>query len=159
MAYGDPLARSPLGVTEISDLEDAYTTCRQIAQSHYENFPVASRWVPEALRNPISAIYAFARTADDFADEGTAPPDERLRLLQDWRERLRECPQGNHKAHPVFLALSDSIRRFSLPLDPFERLITAFEMDVTQNRHKTFLPVGTVIGGINPLGTLPNRLC
>jgi squalene synthase HpnC len=85
----------------------------------------------------VAAVYAFARTADDFADEPGLKPSQRLALLKNWRQRLRLCRE-DHQQHPVFWALSDSLTRFHLPLDPFERLITAFEQDVTQNRYATF---------------------
>jgi squalene synthase HpnC len=108
-----------------------------LCRAHYENFPVASRFIPKDKRGAIAAVYAFARRADDFADEGALEPAERLRLLADWRERLRACA-SDHRQHPVFWALADTIVRYGLPLEPFEKLITAFEMDVTKNRHKTF---------------------
>lgn len=121
-----------------ASLEEAYAACRALARSHYENFPVASRLLPAPLRDPVAAVYAFARAADDMADEPHLPADaERLRRLAGWRSRLRSCPDG-HGSHPVFWALSDTIRRFSLPLDPFERLLTAFETDVTVKRHARF---------------------
>jgi len=137
-----------------ASLADAYAACRAMARIHYENFPVASRFLPADKRDPVAAVYAFARTADDFADEsfrieengalalspsGEPGPssEERLRLLADWRARLETCAT-DHKNHPVFRALADTVRKFSLPLEPFHRLITAFEMDVRQNRHKTF---------------------
>lgn len=132
-------AAIPAGETaeRAGSLADSYASCIALSRSHYENFPVASRFIPADRRGAIAAVYAFARAADDFADEGDVAPAERLRLLADWRERLRTC-STNHRAHPVFWALSDTIARFELPLDPFERLITAFEMDVNKNRHKSF---------------------
>ena len=72
----------------MSELSDAYEACLDLAQSHYENFPVASRLLPSRLRPHVAAIYAFARTADDYADEPGRDADERLRLLQEWRRRL-----------------------------------------------------------------------
>src|SRR5918995_745068 len=72
-------------------LRAAYAECERIARTHYENFPVASWLVPARMRPHIAALYAFARTADDFADEGRRPDDERLRLLDDWQNRLHAC--------------------------------------------------------------------
>jgi squalene synthase HpnC len=116
---------------------EAYAFCRRLAETHYENFPVASRWIPADLRGPVAAVYAFARTADDFADEPGPEAPERLARLADWRRRLERCAVDD-EGHPVFVALADTVRRFDLPLDPFHRLITAFERDVTVHRHPTF---------------------
>ena len=69
-------------------LDDAYAACDRIARQHYENFPVASILLPAAMRPHIAAIYAFARAADDFADEGDRTPAERIALLDDWGARL-----------------------------------------------------------------------
>lgn len=118
-------------------LPRAYALCLKLCRSHYENFPVASRWIPSERRGPVAAVYAFARVADDFADEPGWEPRERLRLLADWRARLRNC-RANHDQHAVFWALSDTLARFRLTPEPFERLVTAFEMDVTKKRHATF---------------------
>lgn len=122
----------------VQDLPGAYAWCLRLARSHYENFPVASRWAPAPLRGPIAAVYAFARAADDFSDEGDVPPAERLAALADWRRRLRDAAQGRHHGHPVFWAVSDILVRFALPLEPFDRLITAFERDVTIHRFPAF---------------------
>ena len=70
----------------------AYAHCERIAREHYENFPVASRLLPAAMRPHVAAVYAFARAADDFADEGTLAPAERYRLLDDWKARLHAPP-------------------------------------------------------------------
>jgi len=72
----------------------AYARCLQLAQQHYENFPVASRLLPKATRPHIAAIYAFARIADDFADEGIRGPEARLALLEDWQQRLDAAVAG-----------------------------------------------------------------
>ncbi len=143
----------------VSTLPGAYDWCRSLARSHYENFPVASRWVPEELRGPVAAVYAFARTADDFADEPGLSDEARLRLLADWRRRLLDAVRGNHGNHPVFWALSDIVARFDLPADPFERLLTAFERDVTIRRFPTFDNVLDYCRhSANPVGELVLRL-
>jgi squalene synthase HpnC len=85
----------------------------------------------------VAAVYAFARGADDFADEFFLPPEERLARLAAWREKLVAGADG-HGRHPVFWALSDAVDRLNLPLDPFLRLLTAFEMDVTRSRQACF---------------------
>lgn len=120
----------------VGSLEEAYAACRRLTRGHYENFPVASLWLPRSLRPAVSAVYAFARCADDFADELGMDDSTRLARLADWRRRL--FAGLAHENHPVFLALSDVVARHSLPLTPFDKLITAFEMDVRNNRHKTF---------------------
>ena len=72
----------------------AYAECERRAREHYENFPVASRFLPKAMRPHIAAIYAFARTADDYADEPGIAKDERLRLLDDWARQLAAAVQA-----------------------------------------------------------------
>lgn len=107
-------------------LTDAYQACLEIARSHYENFPVASGLVPSALRHHIAAIYAFARRADDAADEGTLAADFRLEALHEYRRRLRAPDETD----VVDVALAATIEKFSLPYDPFDRLLSAFTSDV-----------------------------
>lgn len=75
----------------VTGLDEAYDTCARIARGHYENFPVASLLLPRRMRPHVAAVYAFARAADDFADEGDRTPEARLGLLDDWRRRLMEC--------------------------------------------------------------------
>src|SRR5207247_294463 len=75
-------------------LARAYAACEKLAQSHYENFPVASRLLPPAMRPHVAAVYAFARVADDIADEGNAPAPERLSRLLEWQDRLHEAAAG-----------------------------------------------------------------
>ena len=110
--------------------------------THYENFPVASMVGPPALRPAISAIYAFARGADDIADEGDDPPAVRLAGLDrygamlDQIERARDT-SGDPVGTP-FAALAAAIRRHDLPLAPFRELLSAFRQDVTQPRYRSF---------------------
>lgn len=115
-------------------LAAAYRFCRAVTQSHYENFPVASRLLPGHMRPAIEAVYAFSRTADDFADEKEFS-HQRLHKLNQWREFLldQELP-----THPVFMALHDTIRNFDLPMQLFDDLLTAFIMDVSKNRYGNF---------------------
>lgn len=107
----------------------AYAHCRQVAAAHYENFSVGSLLLPARLRDPLAAIYAALRTADDLADEGERPADERLRQLAAWERKLEACAAGRAD-DPVFVALADTLRRFELPLDPFRALLSAFRQDV-----------------------------
>lgn len=118
-----------------SDLEAAYAACRRLVRRHYENFPVASLLVPREKRDALSAIYAFARSADDFADEPGV--EGRLEKLADWRRRLYACVEGEAD-QPTFLALGDSIRKHRLSVSNLDNLIRAFEMDVVKNRHQNF---------------------
>jgi hydroxysqualene synthase len=106
-----------------------------MARRHYENFPVSSLLVPRDKRDALAAIYAFARSADDFADEPGV--DGRLEALADWRSKLYECVDGEAR-HPTFLALGDTIRKHHLSLSNLDNLVRAFEMDVTVNRHRNF---------------------
>ncbi len=105
------------------------------AVDHYENFPVASILLPKPLRAPVAAIYHFARTADDFADEGDVPPGERLALLNAYRDQLDKIEAGLPATHPIFLALQPVIAQFELPLTLFRDLLDAFEQDVRKDRY------------------------
>lgn len=118
-----------------SDLEAAYAACRRMARRHYENFPVASLLVPRDKRDALAAIYAFARSADDFADEPGV--EGRLEKLADWRRRLYECVE-READHPTFLALGDSITKHSLSVTNLDNLLRAFELDVIKSRHQNF---------------------
>ncbi len=125
-------------MNEHPELRHAYRECRRLARRHYENFPVASRLVPRDQRDALAAIYAFARGADDFADEpGRGSPEERLAALAGWRAQLEACWRGEARGG-LWLALADSARRFNLSREHFENLICAFETDVRQNHHPDF---------------------
>ncbi|MBI4547993.1 MAG: squalene synthase HpnC [Ignavibacteriae bacterium] len=118
-------------------LDEAFTYCASITNAHYENFPVASLFLPQEKRPYIQAIYAFSRIADDFADELQVPQHERLLKLNDWENKLRLCYEGVVD-HPVFIALKETIKRQDIPIDPLRDLIIAFKQDVVQNRYETF---------------------
>ncbi len=115
----------------VPDLENAYRYCRRITVSHYENFPVASILIPRVLRKHISAIYAFARTADDFADE-----EQNRDKLLNWRRQLHACLEQS-PSHPVFIALADTIRQFDLPIRWLDDLLTAFLLDLDKMRFES----------------------
>jgi squalene synthase HpnC len=106
--------------------------------SHYENFPVGSVLLPSKLRKPIAAIYRFARSADDIADEGDATTGERLAALAQYRFHLDEISRHHHSENQLFDTLGRVIEGFSLPVTPFYDLISAFEQDVTQTRYPDF---------------------
>jgi phytoene synthase len=116
---------------------------------HYENFPVASLLLPAALRAPVEVIYRFARNADDFADEGSDPPEIRLQKLQRYREQL------DSPAEPLFHQVHKIIREHELPLQLFRDLLDAFSQDVTKKRYADF---GEVLDycrrSANPVGRL-----
>jgi len=136
-------------------LQASYAACEHLARTHYENFPVASRLLPSRLRPHVAAVYAFARTADDIADEPGLQPSERLRLLGEYRERLTRRDSGRSSEPPpasrlpppasrlpppgvIFPALFDTIERFDLPLSLLTDLLSAFEQDVTVARYATW---------------------
>ena len=122
---------------------------------HYENFPVASFLLPNRLRRPTEAIYRFARSADDIADEGDAAPVERLARLADYRRELDRIERGERPADPVFGPLAAAIREHALPLAPFRDLLSAFAQDVEKKRYANF---GEIMGycrrSANPVGRL-----
>lgn len=121
-------------------LESAHKYCARLARSHYENFPVGSFLVPARLRKHFYSIYAFARTADDFADEAYTEEhseQERLDLLEEWRQMLRAA-HGGRATHPIFIALAETISEFQLPITLFEDLLTAFAQDVIIRRYQSF---------------------
>ena len=152
---------------------EAYGVCERIARRHYENFPVASFLLPAAMCGRIAAIYAFARTADDFADEGDVPAADRLALLDDWGRRLTACVNGDAVGHAfrnpqspapnpqsdaIFLALSRTIGTLSLPAGLFEDLLSAFRQDVVTTRYETWADVMDYCRrSANPVGRLVLR--
>ena len=140
-------------------LDVAYAHCAEIAARHYENFPVASRLLPRGMRPHIAAIYAFARTADDFADDEGRAANERLRLLGEWRAKLHRTALGQIETDPVFIALGATINRHNLPVQLFEDLISAFEQDVTVHRYQTWDEVFDYCRrSANPVGRLVLRV-
>lgn len=136
-------------------LQNAYAQCLQLARSHYENFPVASWLLPKHLRQPIAVIYAFARRADDFADEGDLSNDERITALTDYGNKLHLLEQGKEVNEPTFIALADVIKKHELPFQLFHDLLTAFKMDVTKTRYANFGEVMEYCRfSANPVGRL-----
>jgi squalene synthase HpnC len=109
-----------------------------MAVDHYENFPVASLLLPARLRTPVRAIYAFARSADDLADEGDAPPAARLAALAGYDEALRRMMQPGVPDMPLFADLQNAVRTSNLPLQPFHDLLSAFSQDVVTTRYADF---------------------
>ena len=105
---------------------------------HYENFPVASLLLPSRLRRPVSAIYRFARTADDFADEGDFPPSVRLARLAHFDAQLEAIERGEPPQEPLFVELGQVIAAHRLPLAPFHALLSAFSQDCVKSRYADY---------------------
>ncbi len=105
---------------------------------HYENFPVGSMLLPPPLRRPIAVIYRFARSADDFADEGDSPAQERLARLDDYRRELTRLEAGITPESPLFSELDQVVRTHRLPLALFRDLLDAFSQDVVKKRYADF---------------------
>jgi squalene synthase HpnC len=105
---------------------------------HYENFPVASILMPANLRPAVAGIYAFARTADDIADEGDATSSQRLLALDQYENCLKKIELGEKNELPLFKNLADIIKQHHLPLTPFRDLISAFKQDVVKTRYQNF---------------------
>ncbi|WP_423707850.1 squalene synthase HpnC [Undibacterium sp. WLX3042] len=105
---------------------------------HYENFPVASILLPAHLRPAVEVIYAFARSADDIADEGDATPAQRLTALGSYEYELDLIEQNSNSSLPLFTALADVIQQHQLPLQPFRDLLSAFKQDVVTTRYADF---------------------
>jgi phytoene synthase len=147
-------------------LARAYAACEALARSHYENFPVASRLLPAPMRPHVAAVYAYARIADDIADEGTAPAAERLTKLDAWQRRLHaavavERSDGAPHAHEdlIVVALAHSIRSLDLPIALFDDLLSAFAQDTMTTRYGSWDEVIDYCRrSANPVGRLVLRI-
>ncbi len=147
-------------------LPRAYAACEALARSHYENFPVASRLLPGRMRPHVAAIYAFARVADDIADEGTLPAGERRVRLDAWRRRLHgalaverspDAPADHEDL--ILVALAHSIRTCDLPIELFDDLLSAFEQDTMTTRYASWADVFDYCRrSANPIGRLVLRV-
>ncbi|HTW79921.1 MAG TPA: squalene synthase HpnC [Terracidiphilus sp.] len=139
-------------------LEEALAWCRHLAETHYENFHVATWFLPKALRPHFHAIYAYCRISDDLGDE---VPDHSaaLALLDLWGRELDACYEGRAR-HPVFVALAETIRACNIPKDPFADLLVAFRQDQTVTRYETMDDVfGYCRNSANPVGRLVLYAC
>jgi squalene synthase HpnC len=138
--------------------EDAREYTRWLATRHYENFSVVSFLLPKELHQDFYNVYAFCRWADDLGDE-IGDPQESLRLLAWWRSELNSMYHGE-AAHPVFVALKDTVKRHQIPIEPFDRLIRAFEQDQRVNRYPNWDEVLRYCeNSANPVGHLVLYLC
>jgi squalene synthase HpnC len=145
------------GATRYSESE-ALDYTRWLATHHYENFHVVSFLLPKKLHQDFYNVYSFCRWADDLGDE-IGDPQESLRLLAWWREELQAMYAGA-AVHPVFVALKSTVQRHNIPIDPFDRLIHAFQQDQTVTRYRTMDQVlDYCVYSANPVGHLVLYLC
>lgn len=137
-------------------INSSFKYCEDIAKNHYENFPVASLLIPKEKRKYIYSIYAFARAADDFADEPDIEggKEKRLALLDEWNAKLKDC--YNEKAYdPIFIALASTVKDCKIPIEPLENLLKAFRQDVVKSRYENFKEVlDYCTNSANPVGRL-----
>ena len=139
-------------------LAEAQEYCRRLARSHYENFSVASWFLPERLRQHFFNIYSYCRISDDLGDE-VGDPEASLQLLDAWQEELDACYDASPR-HPVFVALTETVRKFDIPKQPFADLLTAFRQDQNVQRYETFEALlGYCRYSANPVGHLVLYLC
>ncbi len=139
-------------------LAEAHQYCRQLARSHYENFSVATWFLPKHLRQDFLNVYAYCRISDDLGDE-VGDPAASLALLDQWQAELDACYQSAPR-HPVFVALADTVKKFSIPKHEFSDLLIAFRQDQTVTRFETFDDVLAYCRySANPVGHLVLNLC
>jgi squalene synthase HpnC len=141
---------------------EAREYCRRLARSHYENFSVASWFLPARLRQHFFNVYAYCRISDDLSDE-VGDPAVSLQLLDEWEAELNACCDGDparRPRHPVFVALAETVRKFEIPKHEFVDLLTAFRQDQSVNRYETFNDLlGYCKFSANPVGHLVLYLC
>lgn len=139
-------------------LDEARQYCARLARSHYENFSVASWFLPKRLRQHFFNVYAYCRISDDLGDE-VGDTAASLELLDQWQRELEACYHGSPK-HPVFVALAETVRQFDLPQHEFSDLLTAFRQDQAVTRFETFNDVLSYCHySANPVGHLVLYLC
>jgi squalene synthase HpnC len=139
-------------------LEEAQVYCANLAKTHYENFSVASWFLPARLRQHFYNVYAYCRISDDLGDEvGNA--QQSLELLDQWEAELNACYEGSPR-HPVFVALAGTVKQFGIPKHEFSDLLIAFRQDQTVTRFETFDDLlGYCRYSANPVGHLVLYLC
>ena len=139
-------------------LEEARAYCERLAKSHYENFSVATWFLPRRLRQHFCNVYAYCRISDDLGDE-VGNPQQSLELLDQWEGQLNSCYAGSPR-HPVFVALRETVEQFGIPKYEFSDLLIAFRQDQTVSRFETFDDVlGYCRYSANPVGHLVLYLC
>ncbi len=138
--------------------QEAQSYCERLARSHYENFSVATWFLPKRLRQHFCNVYAYCRISDDLGDE-TGDRQASLQLLDEWEAELNACYDGSPR-HPVFVALAGTVREFDIPKQTFADLLTAFRQDQTVARYETFDDLlGYCHYSANPVGHLVLYLC
>ena len=158
IAVDDNLMGAPeiyLTPTVRPSLAEAQAWCKHLATTHYENFHVATFFLPAALRPHFHSVYAFCRTSDDLGDE-VADTATATRLLAQWRAMLHEFfAQPEQSRHPVYVALQPTIAARSLPIEPFDDLISAFEQDQSHTHHESLASLEAYSRySANPVGRL-----
>ena len=139
-------------------VDEARAYCRRLARTHYENFSVATWFLPKRLRQHFFNVYAYCRISDDLGDE-VGDPAASLQLLDQWQTELNGCYAGKPK-HAVFVALAETVRTFDIPKHEFVDLLTAFRQDQTVKRYATFDDVlGYCKYSANPVGHLVLYVC
>jgi squalene synthase HpnC len=139
-------------------LEEARVYCERLAKSHYENFSVATWFLPKRLRQHFYNVYAYCRISDDLGDE-VGDPQQSLELLDQWEAELNACYAGSPK-HPVFVALTETVKQFGIPQHEFSDLVIAFRQDQTVTRFETFDDILAYCRySANPVGHLVLYLC
>lgn len=139
-------------------LEDARAYCERLAKSHYENFSVATWFLPSRLRQHFYNVYAYCRISDDLGDE-VGDPQQSLELLDQWETELNACYAGSPR-HPVFVALAETVKQFGIPRHEFSDLLIAFRQDQTVTRFETFDDILAYCHySANPVGHLVLYLC
>jgi len=132
--------------------------CRRLARSHYENFSVATWFLPGRLRQHFCNVYAYCRISDDLGDE-VGDTGDALALLDQWEAELNACYEG-HPKHPVFVALAETVDTFKIPKHEFSDLLRAFRQDQTVTRYESFDDLlGYCRYSANPVGHLVLYLC
>ena len=159
IARGWAALPSSYGIPEVAPtLGEARAWCTRLAESHYENFHVATWFLPQVLQPHFHAIYSYCRVSDDLGDE-VGDTEQALALLDLWGRELDACYEGRAR-HPVFVALTDTIRACSIPKEPFADLLTAFRQDQTVTRYATMEEVlGYCRYSANPVGRLVLYVC
>jgi squalene synthase HpnC len=139
-------------------LDEAREYCARLARTHYENFSVASWFLPRRLRQHFFNVYAYCRISDDLGDE-VGDTAASLELLDQWERELDACYDGTPK-HPVFVALAETVRQFDIPKHEFSDLLIAFRQDQSVTRFETFNDVLAYCRySANPVGHLVLYLC
>ena len=139
-------------------LEEARAWCKRLAETHYENFHVASWFLPKKLRPHFHSIYAYCRVSDDLGDE-TGNREQSLALLDLWGREVDACYRGETR-HPVFVALAETIRECEIPKEPFADLLVAFRQDQSKTRFATMAEVLEYCRySANPVGRLVLYVC